>query len=241
MDAEKLLNKRILGQTRKAIHDYDMIQENDRIAVGVSGGKDSMGLLYALSLLQKFFPVKFELCAITIMSGLNDFDPAPLRTFIEGLGIPYIIEETYIGKLVFEIRQEKNPCSLCANMRRGALNNAALAHGCNKLALAHNWDDCIETFMMSMIYEGRLHTFSPVTHMERKNVYLIRPFLYCREGDILRYVKQNQIPVLKNPCPHAGKSKRQEIKEMLAQMAKVNPDIKSNIFGAIQRSDLWSR
>lgn len=233
------MNKRILGQTRKAVHDYDMIQENDRIAVGVSGGKDSMALLYTLSLLQKFYPLRFELCAVTIMSGLNDFDPAPLRRFIEELGIPYIIEETYIGKLVFEVRNEKNPCSLCANMRRGALNNAALVNNCNKVALAHNLDDCIETYMMSMLYEGRFHTFSPVTHMDRKNVYVIRPFIYCSEEEILKYTEQNRIPVLKNPCPYAGKSKRQEVKEMLRELSKVNSDVKSNIFGAIKRSKQW--
>lgn len=239
MNANDLLNKKILGQTRKAVQDYQMIEENDRIAVGVSGGKDSMSLLYALSLLQKFYPVKFKLHAITILSGLNDFDPAPLRSFIEGLGIPYTVEETYIGKLVFEVREEKNPCSLCANMRRGALNNIALNHHCNKVALGHNRDDVIETYMMSMLYAGSLHTFSPVTHMDRKSVHIIRPFLYCKEHDILGYVKQNNIPVLKNPCPYAGKSKRQEIKEMLRDLTKTIPDAKSNIFGAIQRSGQW--
>lgn len=239
MNTKDLLNKKILGQTRKAAQDYNMIEENDRIAIGVSGGKDSMSLLYALSLLQKFYPVRFELHAITIMSGLNDFDPAPLRSFIDSLEIPYTIEETYIGKLVFEIREESNPCSLCANMRRGALNNIALANNCNKVALGHNRDDVIETYMMSMLYAGRLQTFSPVTHMDRKNVHIIRPFIYCKEHDILEYANQNQLPVLKNPCPYAGKSKRQEIKEMLRDMTKNNPDVKSNIFGAIQRSNQW--
>jgi len=239
MQLDNILNKRILGQTRKAVQDFNMINKGDRIAVGISGGKDSMSMVYALSLLKKFYPESFSLHGITIMSGVNDFDPDMIVNFMDMLDIPYTVEETYIGQLVFNIRKEKNPCSLCANMRRGALNNKAIELGCNKIALAHNRDDVIETYMLSMMYEGRFHTFSPVTYLDRKEITVIRPFIYCKEHDILGYTRQNNIPVVKSPCPYNGMSKRQEVKDMLKEMIKSNPDIKSNIFGSIQRSGNW--
>lgn len=215
-----------------------MIREGDRIAVGVSGGKDSMTLLAALSRLRKFYPEHFEVEAVTITMGIGEFDTSPIKEFCSALEVNYTVEETLIGKIIFEARKEPNPCSLCANFRRGALNNAARALNCNKVALAHNNDDVIETFLMSTFYEGRLHTFSPVTHMERKNVYVIRPLIYVEEKDIKGFVKAKGIPIVHNPCPANGYTKRQYIKELLSAMSRENRELKTNIFGALKRSGI---
>lgn len=231
-------DKRILGQTRKAIQDYDMIREGDQIAVGVSGGKDSLTLLIALRKLMDFYPARFGLKAITLGMGIGEPDYTPVRELCKEIGVEYIVEETYIGKIVFEARQEKNPCSLCANLRRGALNNAALRHGCNKVALAHNRDDVIETLLLSTFYEGRIHSFSPVTYLDRKGVYVIRPLIYVEEKQIRAFIKANNIQIVPNPCTANGHTKRQYIKELLADMSSDNREIKNNIFGAIKRSGI---
>ncbi len=231
-------DKRILGQTRKAIQDYDMIREGDRIAVGVSGGKDSLTLLVALRKLMDFYPTRFELKAITLAMGIGEPDYSPVRELCSEIGVEYIVEDTYIGKIVFEARQEQNPCSLCANLRRGALNSTALKHGCNKVALAHNRDDVIETLLLSTFYEGRIHSFSPVTYLDRKGIYVIRPLIYVEEKQIKAFIKTNGIQVVHNPCTANGHTKRQYIKELLSDMSSDNREIKSNIFGAIKRSGL---
>ncbi len=230
--------KRMLGQTRKAIQDYGMIQEGDRIAVGVSGGKDSLTLLIALRKLMDFYPVRFELKAITIAMGIGEPDYSPVAKLCGELGVEYIIEETYIGKIVFEARQEKNPCSLCANLRRGALNNSALRNGCNKVALAHNRDDVIETLLLSTFYEGRIHSFSPVTYLDRKGITVIRPLIYAEEKDIRAFVRENALQIVQNPCTANGHTKRQYIKELLKDLSVDNREIKNNIFGAVKRSGL---
>jgi tRNA(Ile)-lysidine synthase TilS/MesJ len=233
--------KKILGQVRKAIQDYDMIREGDRIAVGVSGGKDSLTLLIALSQLQKFYPASFELEAITITMGIGKFDLTPVKELCAKLGVNYTIEETLIGKIVFEERNEDNPCSLCANMRRGALHNVAGKLGCNRVALAHHKDDVIETFLLSLFYEGRIHTFSPVTYLDRKNLYVIRPLIYAEEKDIRGFIKSSGITPVPSPCNVDGKTKRQDIKDLISAMSREKRDLKSSIFGAIKRSkiDLW--
>jgi tRNA(Ile)-lysidine synthase TilS/MesJ len=233
--------KRIVGQVRKAIQDFDMIQEGDRIAVGVSGGKDSLTLLVALRKLKDFYPVPFELKAVTLTLGIGEMDLSPVKRLCEEIGVEYTIEDTYIGKIVFEARQEKNPCSLCANLRRGALNNAALRLGCNKVALAHNRDDVIETLLLSTFYEGRIHTFSPVTFLDRKGVYVLRPLIYVEEKQIKAFVRDQGLQVVKNPCTANGYTKRQYIKELLGDLSMENREIKNNIFGAIKRSgrDGW--
>jgi len=233
--------KRILGQVRRAIQDFDMIQDGDRIAVGVSGGKDSLTLLVALRKLQEYYPKKFELEAVTLTMGIGEFDLSPVQALCREIGVNYTIEETYIGKIVFEIRQEKNPCSMCANLRRGALNNMAKKLGCNKVALAHNRDDAIETLLLSTFYEGRIHTFSPVTYLERKDIHLIRPLIYVEEKDIKEFIKKNSMVIVPSPCSANGRTKRQYIKELLKELSKDNREIKSNIFGAIKRShiDSW--
>ena len=215
-----------------------MIQEGDRIAVGVSGGKDSLTLLVALRRLMDFYPVRFELKAVTLAMGIGEMDLSPVRKLCEDIGVEYIVEDTYIGKIVFEARQEKNPCSLCANLRRGALNNAAVKLGCNKVALAHNRDDVIETLLLSTFYEGRIHSFSPVTYLDRKGVYVIRPLIYAEEKQIKAFVRENSLQIVRNPCIANGHTKRQYIKELLIQLSADNREIKNNIFGAIKRSGL---
>lgn len=230
--------KRIIGQVRKAIQDFDMIEEGDRIAVGISGGKDSLTLLLALKKLQSFYPKKFELEAVTIGMGLEGLDFSPVKKLCAEIGINYTIEETLIGKIVFEARQENNPCSLCANMRRGALNNAATRLGCNKVALAHNRDDVIETLLLSTFYEGRIHTFSPVTYLDKKELFVIRPLIYVEEKQIRANVRESGLVVVHNPCCANGRTKREYIKQLIHDMAKDTREVRSNIFGAIKRSGL---
>lgn len=230
--------KKILGQIRRAIEDYDMIQDGDKIAVGVSGGKDSMTLLVELSKLRNFYPKKFDIEAITLTMGIGEFDVTPIQNLCNSLGVHYTCEETLIGKIIFEARKESNPCSLCANMRRGALNNLAVSLGCNKIAFAHNKDDVIETLLLSMFYEGRIHNFSPVTYLERKNIHLIRPLIYTEEKDIKGFIKKYNIPIVKNPCPANGKTKRQYIKNLISDLFHENHNIKNNIFGALKRSGI---
>lgn len=229
--------KRILGHVRRAIEDYNMIEEGDRIAVGVSG-KDSMTLLIALKQLQNFYNKKFSLAAITLTLGIGECDLTYTKNLCDEIKVNYTIEETQIGKIVFEARQEENPCSLCANMRRGALHNVAKALGCNKIALGHHRDDIIETFMLSALYEGRIHTFSPVTYLERKELYLIRPLVYAEEKEIKGFIKANDIIPIINPCQVNGKTRRQYIKELLNNMCKENRGTKDNIFGSIKRSGI---
>jgi len=212
-----------------------MIQTGDKIAVGVSGGKDSLALLVALKQLQQFYPMKFELQAVTLDMGIGEFDLTPVQELCHNIGVDYTIESTLIGKIIFEARQEKNPCSLCANMRRGALHNTALKLGCNKVALGHHRDDVIETLLLSTLYEGRIHTFSPVTYLKRKNLHLIRPLIYTNEKDIKGLIKKFRIKTVASPCHINGHTKREYIKSLLMTLSKDNRSVKSNIFGAIKR------
>ena len=230
--------KRLLGQVRKAVEEYNMIQDGDRIAVGVSGGKDSLSLLVALANLRKFYPRKYELEAVTLTLGLDEIDLEPVRKLCRELDVNYTIEETLIGKIIFEAREEKNPCSLCANMRRGALNNVAARLNCNKVALGLNKDDLIETLLMSLFYEGHISTFTAVTYLERKNLYTIRPLVFIEELEIRGFVKSCNIQTVPSPCRLDGKTKRQYIKELILDMARQNKYLKGNIFGAIKRFGL---
>ncbi len=226
---------------RRAIEDYDMIQDGDRIAVGVSGGKDSLSLLVELKKLQRFLPIKFELEAITLKLGIGEFDVEPIAKLCNDIEVNYTVEDTYIGKIVFEIRKEKNPCSMCANLKRGALHNIAKSLGCNKIALGHHRDDVIETVLLSTFYEGRFHTFSPVTYLERKDLYLIRPLIYTQEKEIKGLVKALDIQTVPSPCFANGNTKRQYIKDLLSNLSKENKFLKSNILGSIKRAgiDEW--
>lgn len=233
--------QKLLTYTRKAVDDYDMIQDGDRIAVGISGGKDSLTLLYALSKLKEFYPKHFDLIAITVDLGFEKYDTTLLSQYAQQLGVDYYVERTQIATIVFELKKEQNPCSLCSRLRKGAFNEVAMRCGCNKIAYAHHKDDVIESFIMSMLYEGRIHTFSPVTHLERCNLDLIRPLIYAYEGEIISFATEQRLPITKNPCPADGATKRQEAKELIQQLKKTVPATKERIFSAIKGSgiDCW--
>ena len=226
------------GTVRKAVEDYNMISEGDRIAVGISGGKDSLMLLAALKYLQGYYPKHFELEAITIELGFEGMDFSPVSAWCAERDIPYTCLKTDIKEVVFDVRNEDNPCSLCSKMRRGAINDAITQRGIRKLALGHHFDDAVETFMMSLVFEGRLSCFRPVTYLDRSGVTQIRPMIYAGEQKIANLAEEFGLPVVENPCPMDKTSKRYEIKKLLSELSSDYPDIKSKIFGAIQRLPL---
>ena len=226
------------GLIRRCVDDYNMIEENDAIAVGVSGGKDSLLLLRAMKHLQSYYPKPFRLEAITIDLGFEGMDYTPVAKWCEEIDVPYTCVKTDIKEIVFDVRKEENPCSLCAKMRRGALNDVLNERGLRKLALGHHFDDAIETFLMSLVFEGRLSCFKPVTHMTRANIYQIRPMLYAGEGTIANLCAKLELPVVENSCPMDKESKRHEIKQLIQQLSKAYPDLKSKVFGAMQRLPL---
>ena len=230
--------QKLLGLLRRCTDDYHMIEEGDRIAVGISGGKDSLALLVLMANLRRFYPKPFELQAITIDMGLSGMDFTPVAELCESLGVPYTRVETQIGPVVFEQRKEKNPCSMCAKMRRGILNETLLKLGCNKLALGHHYDDAVETFLMSLLYEGRISCFQPVTNMDRAGVIQIRPMLYLSEQTVARFAARENLPVVENTCPADKNTKREEVKELLDNLAKTYPDLRAKVFGAMQRQPL---
>lgn len=225
--------QKLYSYTRKAIDDYEMINEGDKIAIGISGGKDSLTLLYALSGMRRFYPQKYELAAISVDLGLGIQNMDKIKELCDSLEVPFYIEKTEIGNKVFDIRKEKNPCSLCAKMRKGALNNKALELGCNKIAYAHHKDDIIETMMMSFIYEGRINSFAPVTHLEKTGLYVLRPMMYVSEAEVIGFKNKYQLPVAKNPCPVDGHTKREYIKKLISEINKENPGVKERMFTAI--------
>lgn len=230
--------QQVLSYTRRAVDDYRMIQAGDKIAIGISGGKDSLTLLYALHGLKRFYPEPFDIHAVTVDLGFGNQDFDQIKALCEKLEVPYTIVKTEIADIIFEQRKETNPCSLCAKMRKGALNEAMKAVGCNKIAYAHHKDDIIETFLMSLIYEGRIHTFSPVTYLDRMDVTVIRPLMYMKEVDIIGFVNKNQLPVAKSPCPVDGYTKREYVKQLLARLNQENPGVKERMFTAIQNQNL---
>lgn len=225
--------QQLMSQTRRAIDDYGMIHTGDKIAIGISGGKDSLTLLYALHGLQRFYPEKFDLEAITVDLGNPDFDLSHIRLLCETMQIPYTVVKTEIAQIVFEERKEKNPCSLCAKMRKGALNDAVKKLGCNKIAYAHHKDDIVETMMMSLIYEGHFYSFPPITHLDRTNLTVIRPLMYVSEADVKGFCRKYQLPVVKSPCPADGYTKRQYVKDLLRKLNLENPGVKERMFSAI--------
>ena len=225
--------QQLLSYTRKAVDDYQMIEDGDRIAIGVSGGKDSLTMLYALSHLKIFYPKKFELEAVTVDLGFGNLELEPIKELCETLKIPYTIQKTDIADIVFEKRKETNPCSLCAKMRKGALNEKMKALGCNKIAYAHHKDDLIETMLLSLIFEGRFHTFSPVTYLDRMDMTVIRPLMYLPEEEVISFVETNHLPVAKSPCPVDGYTKREYAKELLTRLDEEHPGAKNRMFRAI--------
>ncbi|AFA48068.1 tRNA 2-thiocytidine biosynthesis TtcA family protein [Acetobacterium woodii] len=234
--------KKILGPLRRGVEKYEMIKPGDRIAVGLSGGKDSSALLVALKRFQHFSPVPFELEGITLDMGFGGMDLTPLVDLCAKLEIPYTIKKTSIGPIVFEERKEKSPCSLCARMKRGALHDLALSRGCRTIAFGHHADDAIETFFLSLFYEGRINTFSPVTYLDRKDITLIRPLIFVKERDIIGDLELKEIPVIKSTCPANGFTKREDIKNMIKQLRQTIPDLDDRVLGAIQNKEqlnLW--
>ena len=234
--------QQIMSKTRRAVDQYSMIEEGDKIAVGLSGGKDSMTLLYSLAGLRRFYPKKFELIAITVDMGLglDEGEVESVRRVCEELGVTYHVEKTQIGEVVFNVKKESNPCSLCANMRRGALNGAAASLGCNKVALGHHADDLVETLFLCLFYEGRFSTFSPVTRLTRKKITVIRPMIFLREMEIIGFSKDK--PVIHNPCPADKHTHREYIKSVLKDLEKDNKKLRENVLGAIthpERNNLF--
>lgn len=225
--------QKLLSLTRQAIDDYQLIDEGDRIALGISGGKDSLTLLYALQGLQQFYPKKFHLEAVTVDLGYPGFDLEPIHLLCRQLQVPYTVIPTEIGKIVFQERHEKNPCSLCANLRKGAFNEKIKELGCNKIAYAHHKDDVVETMMLSLMYEGRFHSFSPKTYLDRMDLTMIRPLIYVSEAEIIGFRNKYHLPVAKSPCPADGYTKRQYVKDLLQSLNRENPGVKDRMFSAI--------
>lgn len=230
--------QRMLSYIRKAIDDYNMIEDGDKIAVGLSGGKDSITLLMGLKALQRFYPKDFDLIAISVNPGFDFFNSQFLQETCDKIGVSYIEEKTHIKEIVFDIRQEKNPCSLCANLRRGILNSVAIREGCNKIALGHNEDDVLETFFLNLLYGGSIGTFAPKSYMDRSGITLIRPLIYAPEKSIKTFIKKNNIKVMPKCCPMDGVSKREDMKSLIHNLQKDIPTVKTNIYGAIQRSSI---
>ena len=230
--------KHLLSYVRRAVDDYNMIEEGDRIAVGISGGKDSLTLLAALAGLRRFYPKKFDIVAITEDMGFEGSDFSAIAALCEKLQVEYKIEKTDIAKIVFDIRKESSPCSLCAKMRRGALNGSAKKFGCNKVALGHHYDDAVETFMLNLFFEGRIGCFRPVTYLSRMDVTVIRPMIYMPEKDVRAYAAAAELPVTKSLCPADGNTQREEMKNLLQELDKNNKGLKYRIFGAIRRGEI---
>lgn len=232
MELQKLYSK-----VRQAVDAYQMIEDGDKIAIGISGGKDSLTLLYALAGMRKFYPKKYDVVAITVDTGVGNMDFSKVKELCESLNVPYEIIPTQIFPILME-RQEKRMCPLCAKLRKGAFNEAALRLGCNKIAYAHHKDDVVETFLMSQVLEGRVHTFSPVTHLDGTELDLIRPLAYVTEAEVRGFMRRYQLPVVKNLCPVDGATKREAAKQMLARMEEEFPKAKSRMFAAIQRDHI---
>lgn len=230
--------QKLLSLTRKAVDEYHMIDEGDRIAVGISGGKDSLALLYALHGLRRFYPNAFEIEAVTVDLGFDGFHLAPIQRLCEEMQVRYTIVKTEIGRIVFDERKESNPCSLCAKMRKGAFNEKIKELGCNKVAYAHHKDDVVETMLLSLIFEGRFHTFSPRTYLDRMDLTLIRPLLYVDEADVIGFQNKYDLPVAKSSCPADGHTKREYAKNLLRRLNQEHPGVKARMFTAIQNT-IW--
>ena len=226
-------SRRLLSCARRAVEQYGMIEEGDRIAVGLSGGKDSTALLCILKELQRFYPKHFELSAVTVNTGFEGMDFSPLQELCASMEVPYTVVDSDIAKVVFDVRKESNPCSLCAKMRKGALNDAIKELGCNKVAYAHHKDDLLESMMMSFLFEGRIHTFAPVTYLDRSGLTVIRPLLFLYEGDVKGFVKEYNLPVVKSPCPVDGSTKRENVKNLIGEINHQYPGAKARMIRAV--------
>lgn len=235
--------KKTLGCLRRADQDFRLISPGDRIAVGVSGGKDSLVLLRALDLYRRFSHKDFSLSAVTVTMGLEPFDLTPVKEMCAELGVEYIIRETEIGKIIFDYRKEKNPCALCSKMRRAVLANTCVEYGFNKLALGHHREDVIETLLMSLFYEGRFHTFHPCTMMSRTGITVIRPLVYLPESHMKHMAKVLDLPLIQSPCPANGETRRAEMKDLMRRLRLIYPDASERFLHALRqdRYDLWQK
>lgn len=236
--------KKVLGCIRRACEDFHLIEDGDIVAVGVSGGKDSLLLLYALSLYRKFAPQRFELKGLTLTMGLEPFDTSKVAALCEKLGVEYIVRPTEIGRIIFEERHEKNPCSLCAKMRRGALNDLAKECGCNKVALGHHRDDALETLLLCLLHEGRIHTFHPKSYLSKADLTVIRPMVYLPEKHIIHVAREMQLPIIPSPCPDNGATEREEMKYLLDSLCKLYPNAREMMLSALQNEaqyGLWNK
>ena len=225
--------QRLLSLLRQAIDQYNMIEDGDHIAIGISGGKDSLTLLYGLANLQRFYPKSFRLSAITVDMGLDTMDLEPVKALCADFNVPYEVIPTEIGKILFEARKESNPCALCAKMRKGALNQKAMELSCNKIVYAHHKDDIIETAMMSLLYEGRFYAFPPVTHLDRTDLTVIRPLMLVSEADVKGFRNKYQLPVCKNPCPMDGHTHREYVKNLIRGLNTDSPGVRDRLFHAV--------
>ena len=230
--------KRLLSFVRRAVDDYALIEEGDKIAVGVSGGKDSLTLLATLADLRRFYPKKFDIVAITVDMGFEGGDFSPIERFCNEIGVEYVIEKTEIARIIIDVRQESNPCSLCAKMRRGCLHAAAVNAGCNKVALGHHYDDAVETFMMNLFFEGRLGCFSPKSYLSNRKITLIRPLLYATEKDVQYYTRRKELPVITSLCPEDHATERENMKNLLSELERTNKGLKHRIFHAMCKSEI---
>lgn len=230
--------QQLLSLTRQAVDHYNMIEDNDKIAIGISGGKDSLALLYALAQMKRFYPKKYELVALTVDTGVDGMDFSKVEKLCEELDVPYYIIHTQIYDIVFNERKESNPCSLCSKMRKGTLNDKALELGCNKIAYAHHKDDLVETFLMSFMFEGRLHTFSPVTKLEKTGLSVIRPLIYINEKNIIGFKNRYNLPVVKNNCAADGHTCREDMKELLKSLNKSYLGVRDRMFTAITNGNM---
>lgn len=232
----------LIGTVRAAIDEYKMINENDKIAICVSGGKDSVFLLYALNTIKKYYPINFDVVAISVDPGFGNVqtDFSSVEELCKNLGVEYFIKRTELATIIFDIRKETHPCSLCARIRRGILHNMALEMGCNKIALGHNLEDATETFIMNLFDCGNIGCFAPVAYLSRKNIHMIRPLVFCNEKKIKNFVKQNNLPVVKSSCPVNGLTNRQKAKNLMENLKDLYPDLDKKIIGAMQRSNVDS-
>ncbi len=230
--------KRMLSFLRRAVDDYSMIDDGDVIAVGISGGKDSLALLKTLAEMRRFYPKKYEVKAITVNMGFEGIDYSPIKDYCDNLNVEYSVVNTDIAKIIFDVRKESNPCSLCAKMRRGSLHAEAQVLGCNKVALGHHFDDVVETFMMNLFFEGRLGCFSPKSYLSNRKITLIRPLIYATEKDVIYFARRQELPIVENPCPEDHNTERENMKNLLSSIEKTNKGLKHRIFHALCKGEL---
>ena len=230
--------KRLLSFVRRAVDDYNMIEDGDRIAVGVSGGKDSLALLEVLAEMRRFYPKKYEITAVTVDMGFAGADYSEIEEFCRRINVEYKVVKTEIAKIIFDVRKESNPCSLCAKMRRGSLHAAAQELNCNKVALGHHYDDAIETFMMNLFFEGRIGCFSPITYLSNRKITLIRPMIYAQEKDVLYFTRRRTLPIMTSLCPEDHATERENMKKLLSELERGNKGLKHRIFTAMCNGEI---